>query len=272
MDKLFTIKDRVAVITGATGVLCAEMAREMARRGARVVVMSTAQERADNLTEEIRSEGGTALGVAVDVLDKDSLIRARERIVETFGRIDILINGAGGNHKSATVSPDFSFFDIPADALQWVFNLNVLGTVLATQVFGEVMVKQGKGSIINISSMNSYRPLTNIAAYSAAKASINNFTQWMAVHFNHNYSADIRVNAVAPGFFHTRQNHFLLVDEKTGEPTPRAKQILGHTPMNRYGVPEDLLGTVIWLASDASAFVNGVVVPVDGGFSAYSGV
>ena len=178
MDKLFTIKDRVAVITGATGVLCAEMAREMARRGARVVVMSTAQERADNLTEKIRSEGGTALGVAVDVLDKDSLIRARERIVETFGRIDILINGAGGNHKSATVSPDFSFFDIPADALQWVFNLNVLGTVLATQVFGEVMVKQAR-------KHNQYflhellSALTNIAAYSAAKASINNFTQWM---------------------------------------------------------------------------------------------
>ena len=272
MDKLFDIKDKVAVVTGATGVLCSEMCKEMARRGAKLAVMSTTQERADKLAGEINKDGGTAIGVAVNVLEKDSLIQAKDKVMEAYGRIDILVNGAGGNNKAATVSPDLTFFDIPADALRWVFDLNILGTILATQVFGEVIVKQGKGSIINISSMNSYRPLTNIVAYSAAKAGINNFTQWMAVHFNQKYSADIRVNAIAPGFFHTRQNHFLLVDEATGEPTPRSKQILGHTPMDRYGVPEDLLGTLIWLASDASSFVNGVVVPVDGGFSAFSGV
>ncbi|HHY83624.1 MAG TPA: SDR family oxidoreductase [Clostridiales bacterium] len=272
MDKLFDIKNRVAVITGATGVLCGEMARELARRGAKVAVAGTTQERADKLADEINGMGGNAIGLAVNVLDKDSLIKARDKVMKAYGRVDILVNGAGGNNKAATVSPDLSFFDIPADALKWVFDLNILGTILTTQVFGEVMVKQGKGSIINISSMNSYRPLTNIVAYSAAKAGINNFTQWMAVHFSQKYSADIRVNAIAPGFFLTNQNRFLLVDEKTGEPTSRAKQILGHTPMGRYGTPEDLLGTLVWLASDASAFVTGVVVPVDGGFSAYSGV
>lgn len=272
MDQIFDIKGKVAVITGATGVLGNVMAREMARRGAKLAVISTTKERAEKLAEEINSQGGTAIGVAANVLDKESLIQARERVVEAFEKVDILINGAGGNNKNATVSPELDFFNIPADALEWVFNLNILGTVLTTQVFAELMVKQGKGNIINISSMASYRPLTNVIAYSAAKAGINNFTQWMAVHLNQNYSTDIRVNAIAPGFFLTKQNQFLLVDEQTGEPTPRAKQILGHTPMNRYGVPEDLLGTLVWLASDASAFVNGVVVPVDGGFSAFAGV
>ena len=271
MDKFFDLSGKAAVVTGATGVLCSEMARELARRGAKVAVMGLEDDLTKKISEEINEQGGTAIGVVVNVLDKDSLIRARDAVVKAFGRIDILINGAGGNKKAATVSPDLSFFDIPADALQWVFNLNILGTILATQVFGEVMTKQGNGSIINISSMNSYRPLTNIVAYSAAKAGINNFTQWMAVHFNQNYSGGIRVNAIAPGFFHTNQNHFLLVDEKTGEPTPRAKKILDHTPMGRYGVPADLLGTIVYLASDASAFVNGVVIPIDGGFSAYSG-
>ncbi len=272
MDKFFDLNGKVAVVTGATGILCSEMARELARRGAKVAVMGLEEDLTQKVAQEINDAGGTAIGAVANVLDKDSLIKARDAVMEAFGRIDILINGAGGNNKKATVSPDLSFFDIPADALQFVFNLNILGTILATQVFGEVMTKQGKGSIINISSMNSYRPLTNIVAYSTAKAGINNFTQWMAVHFNQNYSPDIRVNAIAPGFFLTHQNRFLLVDEKTGEHTPRAKQILSHTPMNRYGVPEDLLGTIVYLASDASAFVNGVVIPIDGGFSAYSGV
>ncbi|NLA84104.1 MAG: SDR family oxidoreductase [Clostridiales bacterium] len=272
MDKLFDVSGKAAVITGATGVLCSEMARELGRRGAKVAVLGLEDDLTELIANQIKQEGGTAIGEVCNVLHKGSLIKARDAVMEAFGRIDILINGAGGNKKDATVSPNLSFFDIPADALEWVFNLNILGTILSTQVFGEVMAKQGKGSVINISSMNSYRPLTNIVAYSAAKAGINNFTQWMAVHFNQNYSADIRVNAIAPGFFLTNQNRFLLVDEKTGEPTPRAKQILSHTPMNRYGVPEDLLGTIIWLCSDASSFVNGVVVPIDGGFSAYSGV
>lgn len=272
MDKLFDIKDKVAVVTGATGILCSEMARELARRGAKVAVLGLEDDLSKKIAEEINADGGCAIGIAVNVLDKESLIKSKNQIMDTFGRIDILINGAGGNKKDATTRPDLSFFDIPADALQWVFNLNLVGTVLATQVFGEVMAKQGKGNIINISSMNSYRPLTNIVAYSAAKAAINNFTQWMAVHFNQNYSGEIRVNAIAPGFFHTNQNHFLLVDEKTGEDTERAKLIKGHTPMGRYGIPEDLLGTIVWLASDASSFVNGVIVPIDGGFSAFSGV
>lgn len=272
MDKFFNLSGKTAVVTGATGVLCSEMAKELARRGVKVAVMGLEDDLTENIAGEINEAGGTAIGVVVDVLDKDSLLNARDVVMKEFGSIDILINGAGGNHKKATVSPDLSFFDIPKEALQFVFNLNILGTIMATQVFGEVMTKQGKGSIINISSMNAYRPLTNIAAYSAAKAGINNFTQWMAVHFNQNYSPDIRVNAIAPGFFLTKQNHFLLVDEKTGGNTPRAEKILSHTPMNRYGVPEDLLGTIVYLASDASSFVNGVVIPIDGGFSAYSGV
>lgn len=272
MDKFFDLKGKVAVVTGATGVLCSEMAKELGRRGAKVAVMGLEDDLAKQIAEEINNEGGTAIGVVCNVLDKDSLTSARDAVLDAFGTIDILINGAGGNNKKATVSKDLSFFDIPADALQFVFNLNILGTILSTQVFGEVMTKKGKGSIINISSMNAYRPLTNIVAYSAAKAGINNFTQWMAVHFNQNYSTNIRVNAIAPGLFLTNQNRFLLVDEKTGDHTPRAKQILGHTPMDRYGNPEDLLGTIVFLASDASAFVNGVVIPIDGGFSAYSGV
>ncbi|HCS74855.1 MAG TPA: D-mannonate oxidoreductase [Clostridiales bacterium] len=272
MDKFFDLSGKTAVVTGATGVLCSDMARELARRGVKVAVMGLEDDLTKQIADEINDDGGTAIGVVVDVLDKDSLIRARDAVMEEFGGIDILINGAGGNHKNATVSPNLSFFDIPKEALQFVFNLNILGTIMSTQVFGEVMTKQGRGSVINISSMNAYTPLTNIVAYSAAKAGINNFTQWMAVHFNLNYSPDIRVNAIAPGFFLTKQNHFLLVDEKTGGHTPRAKQILGHTPMNRYGVPEDLLGTIVYLASDASSFVNGVVIPIDGGFSAYSGV
>ena len=193
-------------------------------------------------------------------------------MLKEFGRIDILINGAGGNKKEATTSDDMSFFDIPLDALQWVFNLNFMGTVLTTQVFGEVMAEQGSGNIINISSMSALTPLTRIVGYSAAKAAINNFTQWIAVYMNQNYSTNIRVNAIAPGFLLTQQNYYLLVDEKTGQDTERGKAIKKNTPMGRYGKPEELIGAVIWLASDASSFVNGVVVPIDGGFSAFSGV
>jgi len=186
--------------------------------------------------------------------------------------VDILINGAGGNKKQATTGPELSFFDLPADAAQWVFNLNFMGTLLPCQVFGRVIAEQGEGVILNISSMNAFRPLTKIPAYSGAKAAVSNFTQWLAVHMAQEYAPHIRVNAVAPGFFLTEQNRFLLTDETTGALTPRGQTIIEHTPMGRFGDPEDLLGTVLWLLSPASAFVSGIIVPVDGGFSAFSGV
>lgn len=272
MNDPFGIVGRVAVITGGGGILCSEMARALACQGAKVAVLDINAAQARAVADEINEEGGTAVGVAVDVLDRASLEQARDVVLKEFGVVDILINGAGGNKADATVSESMSFFDIPADAIQWVFNLNLLGTILATQVFGKTMADQGEGVIINMSSMNSFRPLTRIVAYSAAKAAVNNFTQWMAVHFNQNYSKNIRVNAIAPGFFLTSQNHYLLVDEETGEATTRGNQIINHTPMGCYGEPGDLIGTLLWLVSDASKFVNGVVVPVDGAFSAYSGV
>jgi len=216
--------------------------------------------------------GGEALAVRCDVLDKASLEAARDVVLARFGRVDILINGAGGNKKQATTSPDLSFFDLPADAVQWVFNLNFIGTLLPCQVFGKVMAEQGEGIILNTSSMNAFRPLTRIPAYSAAKAAVSNFTQWLAVHISQEYSPKVRVNAIAPGFFLTEQNRFLLTDEQTGELTPRGQTIIDHTPMARFGDPEDLIGTVLWLLSPGAAFVHGVVVPVDGGFSAFSGV
>ena len=206
------------------------------------------------------------------VLDRKSLGDALSCVMESYGRVDILINGAGGNRKEASTSPELSFFDMPADALKFVMDLNLLGTIFPTQIFGRIMARQKRGVILNISSMNSFRPLTKIIGYSAAKAAINNVTQWLAVHLAQNYSPEIRVNAIAPGFFETAQNKFLLRDEKTGELTARGQQIVGHTPMGRFGVPADLMGTLIWLVSPASAFVTGIVVPVDGGFSAFSGV
>jgi len=221
--------------------------------------------------DEILAGGGEAMAVEADVLSRESLEAARDAVLEKWGRVDVLINGAGGNKKQATTTPDQPFFDLPPDAVQWVFNLNFLGTFLASQVFGKVMVEQGKGNIVNISSMNAFRPLTNIPAYSAAKAAVSNFTQWLAVHVAQEYSPRIRVNALAPGFFVTNQNYFLLYDEDDNL-TPRGQTILAHTPMNRFGVPEDLLSTLFWLLAPASSFVHGVVVPVDGGFNAFSGV
>jgi NAD(P)-dependent dehydrogenase (short-subunit alcohol dehydrogenase family) len=195
-----------------------------------------------------------------------------ETVLKKFGKIDGLVNAAGGNKPQATTSPDLSFFDLPVDALRWVFDLNILGTMLPCQVIGKTMAEKGQGTILNISSMNAFRPLTRIPAYSAAKAGVSNFTQWLAVHMAQTYSPQIRVNAVAPGFFVTAQNRFLLYDEHTRELTPRGQSIISHTPMARFGEPEDLLGAVLWLLSPASAFVTGVIVPIDGGFSAYSGV
>jgi NAD(P)-dependent dehydrogenase (short-subunit alcohol dehydrogenase family) len=213
-----------------------------------------------------------AVLVGGDVLDAESLGQAALTIMDRFGRIDALINAAGGNKPEATTRPDQSFFDLPADALRWVIDLNLLGTILPCQVFGRLMAERGEGVILNVSSMNAFRPLTRIPAYSAGKAGVSNFTQWLAVHMAQHYSPRIRVNAIAPGFFLTSQNRFLLKEAEGGELTPRGRTIIAHTPMGRFGEPADLFGAVLWLLSDASAFVTGIVVPIDGGFSAFSGV
>jgi NAD(P)-dependent dehydrogenase (short-subunit alcohol dehydrogenase family) len=210
--------------------------------------------------------------VVCDVLDIESVTAACQKVLETYGVVDILINGAGGNKPQATTSAEKSFFDLSTDAVQWVFNLNFIGTLLPSQVFGKHMVERGAGTILNISSMNAFRPLTRIPAYSAAKAAVSNFTQWLATHIAQEYSPAIRVNAIAPGFFLTKQNEHLLTEADSRELTPRGQQIIAHTPMGRFGTPEDLLGTMFWLLSPASSFITGVVVPVDGGFQAFSGV
>ncbi len=271
IEKMFDVSGQVAVVTGGGGVLCGAMSRALAKAEVKVAVLDILPEAAQKVVDDITAGGGEAMAVEADVLSRESLEAARDAVLEKWGRVDILINGAGGNKKQATTTPEQPFFDLPPDAVQWVFNLNFLGTFLASQVFGKVMVEQGKGNIINISSMNAFRPLTNIPAYSAAKAAVSNFTQWLAVHISQNYSPNIRVNAIAPGFFVTNQNYFLLYD-KDDNLTPRGQTILAHTPMNRFGEPEDLLSTLFWLLAPASSFVHGVVVPVDGGFNAFSGV
>ena len=265
----FSIQDQVAVVTGGTGVLCAEMCRVLAQAGAKVAVLGHRLEPAEALAAEL---GHGAIGLACDVLDKESLAAASSRVLKVFGRVDILVNGAGGNQPGATTNPAQVFFDLPEDAIQRVFDLNLMGTLLPCQVFGRSMARQKSGVILNVSSMNALRPLTRIPAYSAAKAAVSNFTQWLAVHMAQEYGPLIRVNAIAPGFFLTGQNRFLLTDPVSGEPSARGKAILAHTPMARFGAPADLLGTLLWLVSPASAIVTGIVVPVDGGFSAFSGV
>jgi NAD(P)-dependent dehydrogenase (short-subunit alcohol dehydrogenase family) len=272
MEKLFDVKGKGIVITGGGGVLCGTMARALGKDGAKIAVLDLIKAAAEKVADEIKSKGGRAIGIKCDVLDKQSLENAQKEIKSEFGKIDILINGAGGNKKEATTSPDLSFFDLPSEAVRFVFDLNFLGTLLPTQVFGKEMAENGAGLILNVSSMCAFAPLTKVPAYSAAKAAVSNFTQWLAVHVCQNYSREIRVNAIAPGFFLTEQNRFLLTDEKTGELTPRGSTIIQHTPMGRFGEPDELIGTVMWLLSDASKFVTGVVIPVDGGFSAFSGV
>jgi NAD(P)-dependent dehydrogenase (short-subunit alcohol dehydrogenase family) len=270
--RLFGLAGKVAVVTGGGGVLCGVMSRALGRVGAKVAVLDLFPEAAQEVVNDVQADGSEAIAIQCDVLDKATIEAAAQTALQTFGRVDILINGAGGNKKEATTTPDLRFFDLPADAVQWVFNLNFLGTLLPSQVFGRLMVEQGEGIILNISSMNAFRPLTRIPAYSAAKAAISNFTQWLAVHMAQEYSPRIRVNAMAPGFFLTDQNRFLLTDEATGELTPRGQTIIDHTPLHRFGDPVELIGTMLWLLSPASEFVTGIVVPVDGGFSAFSGV
>lgn len=271
-QKLFDLSGQVAVVTGGAGVLCAALCRTLAGEGARVAILDINQQAANQLAEEINQSGGEAIAIGCDVCDKESVKSAAEEIFYHFGIITILINGAGGNSPQATTSADLPFFDLPQEALDWVIELNLTGTVLCAQVFGKFMAEQKRGTIINISSMNAMRPLTRIPAYSAAKSGVSNFTQWLAVHMAQEYSPEIRVNAIAPGFFLTDQNRYLMVDQGTGKLTERGQTIIDHTPMKRFGSPEDLAGTVLWLLSPASAFVTGIVVPVDGGFSAYSGV
>ena len=272
IESLFGLSGKAVLITGGGGVLCGAMSQALARAGARIAVLDRSLEAAQEVANRIVTAGGTAVTVQCDVLDRPSLEAAAATVLAAFGRVDILVNGAGGNSPQATTSADLAFFDLPADAIQWVFNLNFIGTLLPSQVFGRLMAERGEGVILNVSSMNAFRPLTRIPAYSAAKAAVSNFTQWLAVHVAQEYSPRIRVNAIAPGFFLTEQNRFLLTDEATGELTQRGRTIIEHTPMVRFGLPEDLVGTVLWLLSPASAFVTGVVVPVDGGFSAFSGV
>ena len=272
---------RIAVVTGGAGVLCAPFCRALAACGARVGVLGRTKEKVEALAEEIREGGGQALDLCADVTDLPSLRRANEILKSAWGPCDLLVNGAGGNRPDATADDEFfspltlddpgrkSFFDLPETAFREVFSLNLLGTVLPTQVFAEDMARAGKGTILNISSMNAFTPLTKIPAYSAAKAAVSNFTEWLAVHFA---GSGIRVNAIAPGFFSTAQNAKLLWNED-GSPTPRTGKILAATPMGRFGRPEELIGALLFLCDEAcSGFITGVVLPVDGGFRAYSGV
>lgn len=272
MDNLFSVQDKCVVLTGGAGVLCSALAEGLARNGAKVCIADYDDIRAKAVAQKIEAEGGFALPVRMNVLDKAEVQNAFDCALDSMGKIDILINGAGGNKKEATATPELPFFDMPVDAIRWVFDLNFIGTLLPSQVFGKYMAEQKQGNILNVSSMSAFCALTKVGTYSAAKAAISNFTEWLAVHMCQNYSTDIRVNAIAPGFFLTEQNRFLLTDEKTGDLTPRGKTIIDHTPMGRFGQPEELCGTVRWLLSEASKFVTGTVIPIDGGFNAFSGV
>ena len=275
LQSSYDFTGRTALVTGGAGVLGFEIARTLVECNANVVILNRNQERAEKsiaeITEDVKSNG-RAIYIQSDVLAIDTLQAANQTIRSQFGDVDILINAAGGNHPLATTSADLSFFDLPLDSLRYISELNLLGTILPCQVFGRGMAERGEGVILNVSSMNAYRPLTRIPAYSASKAAVSNFTQWLAVHMAQNYSPRIRVNAIAPGFFITDQNRFLLTDKDSGDLTARGKSVIAHTPMNRFGTPEDLLGATMWLISPAAAFVTGAVIPVDGGFSAFSGV
>jgi NAD(P)-dependent dehydrogenase (short-subunit alcohol dehydrogenase family) len=270
--KAYDFTQKTMAITGGGGVLCRTLAKSLADCGANLVVMDRVLEAAEKTIASFGQTKGKHKALFVDVLDKHVVEQAAQTVMADYGQIDGLINGAGGNQPAATTSPQQSFFDIPAEAFKLVSDLNLLGTVLPSQAFGRHMAKQKEGVILNIASMNAFRPLTRIPAYSAAKAAVSNFTQWLAVHLAQEHSPRIRVNAIAPGFFLTDQNRFLLTEKETGALTARGRKILDHTPMARFGEPADLVGTTLWLLSPASAFVTGIVVPIDGGFSAYSGV
>ena len=272
--KAYDFTGKTILITGASGVLGSEMAHALFDCGANVAILGHSLQRAQKVVDsfEAKPGSGKALAVHANVLESEAVQAAVDQTLAEFGKIDGLINAAGGNKPDATTSADKTFFDIPQDAMRWVFDLNLIGTIIPSQIVGRHMVAQNEGVILNVTSMNAFRPLTRIPAYSAAKAGVSNFTQWLATYMALEYSANIRVNAIAPGFFLTEQNRFLLTDKETGLPTERGKKIVNHIPMGRLGCPEDLSGTVLWLMSPASAYITGIVVPVDGGFSAYSGV
>jgi NAD(P)-dependent dehydrogenase (short-subunit alcohol dehydrogenase family) len=269
MANLFDIKQRAVLLTGGCGILGGCMAKHLAGEGAKVVILDRNAEGGKQLAEEIRQEGGEALFLETDVLSRETLVKNRQDILAAFGRIDVLINLAGGNMAGATIPPDRTFFDLDVEAFRRVVDLNLFGTVLPTMVFAEVMVAQKKGSIINVSSESALRPLTRVVGYGCAKAAISNFTQYMAGELAIKFGEGLRVNAIAPGFFLTEQNRALM-SNPDGTPSDRCNTIVAHTPFRRLGRPEELLGTVQWLASDASAFVTGTVTPIDGGFDAFS--
>jgi len=271
------LSGQTAAITGGAGELCGKMADELGALGVNIVIIDINEERAAQKAKSIEDAGGSAMGICADVTDKKAMDEAASKIEAHFGGLHILINGAGGNHPDATTSPSNEFFDLPAEAIRKVFELNCLGTIIPSQALAPLILKtiykpDTYGNIINLSSMNAFRPLTRIPAYSAAKAAVSNFTQWLSVHMAHNYTTRLRVNAIAPGFFLTEQNRFLLIDEKTGEYTDRGKTIIAHSPSGEIGRADQLISTLLWLLAPGSDFVNGIVVPVDGGFSAFSGV
>jgi NAD(P)-dependent dehydrogenase (short-subunit alcohol dehydrogenase family) len=270
---LYDFSGRTAVVTGGTGVLGSEMARALAACNADLVLLGRNVARAEQVIGSFPSSAsGRHLALRADVLDRPALEAAAAVVMRERGRIDFLVNGAGGNDPRATTNPEARFFDLPLEALQAVTSLNLLGTILPSQVFSRPMAERKEGVVLNVSSVNASRPLTRIAAYSASKAALSNFTQWLAVHLAQEYSPSIRVNAIMPGFFLTEQNRFLLTEKDTGALTARGRKILEHTPAGRFGTPEDLSGALLWLLSPASRFVTGAVVPVDGGFTAYAGV
>ena len=270
-EELFKLKDKVVVITGGAGVLATAIGNGLAKADCKLVILDLDLERAENRAREIVDNGGEAIGLAANVLEEESLEIAREAVLSKYGSIDALINGAGGNMEGATIGPDQTFFDLKIDALKKVMDLNFIGSVLPTMVFGKVMADKKSGSILNISSMAAGPVITRVMGYSASKAGISNFTQWLATEMGQKFGEGIRVNAIAPGFFIGEQNRRLLTNED-GSYTERGKDVIRKTPMQRFGKPEELIGAVMYLLSDAATFVTGVVLPIDGGFSAFSGV
>lgn len=271
LQELFSLDGRVAVVTGGTGVLGGAMARGLAAAGAKVAVVGRRAEIAAAVASEIEQAGGEAMALPADVLDRASLDAACEALMERWGRVDALVNAAGGNMPQANVVGDLTFFDLSREAFEQVLDLNLVGTLLPSQVFGKAMKEAGRGSIVNISSMAAQRPLTRVIGYAAAKAAVDNFTRWLAVELATKYGEGLRVNAIAPGFFVGEQNRALLLNEDNTL-TARGQLIVDHTPMKRFGLPDELVGAAVWLCSDASKFVTGIVVPVDGGFSAFAGI
>ena len=270
----FNFTDQTFVVTGGAGVICGAMAKGLFELGANVAIFDYNLEAASAMVSKLNSLGGPGKAQAVkcNVLDMQSIRDGFDQVLQTFGKVDGLINGAGGNKPDATTTDTKTFFELDSAAIRWVFDLNILGTIMPSQVIGQHMAERKQGVILNVSSMNAFRPLTRIPAYSAAKAGVSNFTQWLAVHMAQEYSPEIRVNAIAPGFLLTDQNRFLLTEEGTGALTARGQKIIAQTPLARFGEPEDLIGTTLWFLSPASRFITGIIVPVDGGFSAFSGI